>query len=79
MADYPQAFKLNDTIPVDSACWYKTDGRGPLRLGRVVGQADCYLIVQIGPDRYRDVIVGPLWTFYAVAPDASVTFTRSVA
>lgn len=66
-----RSFKHDETVPSGSLVWWKEDEdthRSPLRLGRVIGSNDCFLIVQIGPDRYSQIVCRPAWSFYEVEP-----------
>ena len=60
--------RFDSTIALGDLVWWR-DGEGyhsPVRLGRVIASDNGYLVVQVGPDRNKDIIVRPKYGFYRV-------------
>ena len=65
-----KSFDTKDKLEPETRVWWANTAEpsggfgGNLRLGSVIGQYDCYLIVQTGPDRFSDIVCAPIWNFY---------------
>ena len=68
MATDLRSFKHDEEVRPGTIVWYR-DGNhsgSPVRLAKVLGAVDSLLVVQIGPDPFKDehLMVRTKWSFY---------------